>query len=261
MLQEGNTSTIELKYIKKDGDDSDDDFYDDPEIVKLMVNYFYHFDYPNPTDVSKPATTAATSQPTATDQKKKIREGLQRLKAGNGKENRVSSVDVNATPAAKPQDFLLGHVKVFATAVKYQVDGLRHLATSKFKHETTHGEAWKDDDFAQAISMIYSSTPDRITELRDAAEEVLHAHLEELKQKDGIEALMYKHPRLMYALLNRKSDTSLPTKNPRRPYANGLRAPEASDIPLCRMCEQRSVEPGSRLSHTCDRCYRTWYHR
>lgn len=226
-----------------------------------MVNYFYHFDYPNPTDASIPATTAAASQPTAIDQTKKTREGFQRLKAGNGEENRVSSVDTTATPPAKPKNFLLGHVKVFAIAVKYQVDGLRHLATSKFKQETTHGEAWKEDDFAQAISMIYSSTPDEVTELRDAAEEVLHAHFKELKQKDGIEALMYKHPRLMYALLNRKSDTSLPMQNPRRPRANGLRVPEPSDTPLCRMCEQRSVEPGSRLNHTCDRCYRTWYHR
>lgn len=62
--------------------------------------------------------------------------------------------------------------------------------------------------------MIYSSTPDQVTELRDAAEEVLHAHLKELKQKDGIESLMYKHPRLMYALLSRRNDTSLPIQNP-----------------------------------------------
>ena len=33
--------------IQSDSGASDDsnDIYDDPEIVKLMVNYFYHFDY------------------------------------------------------------------------------------------------------------------------------------------------------------------------------------------------------------------------
>lgn len=89
LLQEGNTSAIELTYIKKDGDDSDDDFYDDPEIVKLMVHYSYHFDYPDPTRSSEPTTTAVATQLTAVDQTKKIREGVQALKTGNGKTNGV----------------------------------------------------------------------------------------------------------------------------------------------------------------------------
>lgn len=42
-MQEGKTGTIELKSTA----DSDDDeaVCDDPEIVKLMVGYFYHLDY------------------------------------------------------------------------------------------------------------------------------------------------------------------------------------------------------------------------
>ena len=95
--QEGNTCTIELKYIKNDAESRDDEFYDDLEIVKLMVHYFYRFDYP-----------------TQTGQMERIRKRLDEMRAEEGHENTVS----HHSPA-KPQNFLIGHVKVFAMAVKY----------------------------------------------------------------------------------------------------------------------------------------------
>jgi len=42
--QEGNTGVIELK-ASSDGAEGADDSCDEPEIVELMIEYFYHFDY------------------------------------------------------------------------------------------------------------------------------------------------------------------------------------------------------------------------
>lgn len=172
-----------------------------------MVHYFYPFGYPTGSDEPKTLPTAtpinelpATTQLTTAEQSEILRNKLISKRAEKGRRNSRAPV--------VPQNFLLDHVKVFAMAIKYQIDGLRHLAASKFKREITNGEAWKDDDFPQAISMIYSSTPDEVKELRILAEEALHAHFEELKYKQGIEEVMCNHPSLMYTLLKRKSQST-----------------------------------------------------
>jgi len=212
-----------------------------------MVNYFYRFDYCNQTQV----------EPTEELRKlEELRERLLKKRQGNeDPPSTYASFHALHTPA-KTQNFLLTHVKVFATAVKYQVDGLRHLAASKFKHETTHGEAWKDADFAQAISLVYSSTPDEVQELRVLAEEVLHAHFEELKHNKGIEEFMCDHPSLTFKLLKRKSETPVFDIN-RTPFADpaGLMMPpglppgftEAGGFSLCRRCGMYYLEAGDHV--------------
>lgn len=223
-----------------------------------MVHYFYHFDYPNPTANSHENTaTPASNQLSAVDPTTKIREGIRRLGGETRKENHVSSIDNNTTiRPAKPQNFLLGHVKLFATAVKYQVPGLRHLAASKFKYETTHCEAWKDADFAKAISTIYSSTPDEVKELRTLAEKTLHAHFEELKHNKGIEEVMYNHPSLMYALLKRRNKTPSPSLaleplQNRNPEVMQNQIPETMQnrLPVPRFRGRPYVGFGSRVDH------------
>lgn len=214
-----------------------------------MVQYFYHFDYPNPSTAKTPA---AKQLP---DAQSTLRD-LLKMASEASNEKGHPSTDTTNPPAAKPPNFLVGHVKVFAIAVKYQVDGLRHLAASKFKHETTHGEAWKDEEFAQAISLVYSSTPDEVQELRVLAEEVLHAHFEELKHNKGIEEFMCNHPSLTFKLLKRKSETPVFDIN-RTPFADpaGLMMPpglppgftEAAGFSLCRRCGMYYLEAGDHV--------------
>jgi hypothetical protein len=58
--QEGESGVIELKAARSDGETSGEDgeVYDEPEIVKLMVEYFYHFDYLCDTDsISHPTAS------------------------------------------------------------------------------------------------------------------------------------------------------------------------------------------------------------
>jgi hypothetical protein len=58
-LQEGKLGVVRLKATTDDAED-DVDSCDDPEIVKLMIEYFYHFDYLR-------AATQARSQAKAPD--------------------------------------------------------------------------------------------------------------------------------------------------------------------------------------------------
>lgn len=53
--QEGETGVIELKATTHDAEHADISC-DDPEIVKLMIEYFYHFDYLR--DLAAPSTSA-----------------------------------------------------------------------------------------------------------------------------------------------------------------------------------------------------------
>ena len=101
--------------------------------------------------------------------------------------------------------------------------------------------------------MIYSSTPEGITELRVIAEEVLHAHFDELNHKKDIEEVMCKHPSLMYALLKRKNKTPSPNDVPlpgRRIWPS---------LPLCHYCNLRPIEHALHRPPVCGSCYRGEY--
>jgi hypothetical protein len=173
-----------------------------------MVDYFYHLDYlPNDGGDDEAVKHSAITR----------EQYLEKLSDARKKqedwEDALSHVDATDSPPARPKSFLVEHAKVFATAVKYQVDGLRQLAVLKFKHLTTEREAWKEDDFAQAVSIICTSTPEDVTELRDVAVDLLYTHFGELKDKDSIEEVMCNHPKLMWAFLERKSRRPSPNHN------------------------------------------------
>lgn len=63
-------------------------------------------------------------------------------------------------------------------AVKYHVDALRNLAAQKFQTEVE--QHWDHEDLAHAIHVIYTSTADEVTQLREVAVEALNAHRDQL---------------------------------------------------------------------------------
>ena len=130
--QEGDTGIIKLKATP--GDDATaaegDDVCDEPEIVKLMVEYFYHFDYLRDTEsLPEPSQSSA--------------------------------------PTARPPShgYIIEHAKAFAIAVKYQIDGLRDLAASKYKEAVT--TCWNHEDFAHSVFVAFNSTVEEVTQLRE----------------------------------------------------------------------------------------------
>ncbi|KAL1586300.1 hypothetical protein WHR41_05568 [Cladosporium halotolerans] len=189
-FKEGKNGVIELKAA--DGDTEEfDEACDDPEIVKLMVEYFYHLDYPRPKDST--TSTKSTRQST-----KKLRYSHPTWDS-SGQETPPQAFD-----AEQPNVNLMQHAKLFAMAVKYQIDGLRHLTTQKFKEAVA--TQWSHEDFAHTIHIVYNSTAEDVTELREIVADAVHAHFEELQERPGVEASMRSIAALTYGLLTRSRE-------------------------------------------------------
>ena len=218
LRQEGESGTIELKAIQNDSEESGeaDDFCDDPEIVKLMVDYLYHFDYlPTANDVGAQLPIAVATTPVVDgDSEPDWRAIRSRMKARPVQKRipppplatdytppRPTPKKTTTTATSKSRVYVIEHVKVFAMAVKYQVDGLCDLAAAKFKQSAE--TSWKHDDFAHAISVVHDSTPEDVSQLRDIVSNILHAHFDKLKDKPEVDSVVCSIPHLAYALLKR----------------------------------------------------------
>ena len=182
-----------------------------------MVHYFYHFDY-SPDALERLRQTTKHTNIMVSDASEKSRATAKFLMTGNS----IVPADppTPSSELAAQENHIIEHAKVFAMAVKYQVDGLRRLAVSKLKDAVEEDEAWIHDNFAQVVSTIFTSTPEDVKDLRDVAEELLYTHFDDLKHKDGIEDVLCSFPRLTYTLLKRKSEkqspAATPSKNMRR---------------------------------------------
>jgi hypothetical protein len=134
-----------------------------------MVGYFYHLDYLHEDNATvAPAVIEAPDSP-APPPKKKAR------KAAPAKKTRTStSAPTETAPPSGPKVHLIEHAKIFAMAVEYHIAALQNLAAQKFKTEFM--EHWDHEDLAHAIHVIYTSTPEDITQLREVAVEALDAH-------------------------------------------------------------------------------------
>ncbi|KAJ0333177.1 hypothetical protein KNSL1_013750 [Colletotrichum chrysophilum] len=99
---------------------------------------------------------------------------------------------------------LLLHVKVYAAAEKYAIEGLKDLAVAKFR--TTAIQDWDPAAFLDAASEAYTSTIDTDRGLRDAVIEVFAAHKDLLYEDEakviverlgplGYDFLVYLHRR------------------------------------------------------------------
>ena len=153
--------------LKATSDDSEhaDDSCDAPEIVELMIEYFYHFDYLR--------TAAADGRPS-----------------------------------------LIKHAKVFAMAIKYQVNGLRALAIQKFKQAASTD--WSSEDFTHVVRVVYTSTPDHAQELREIVADTLYDHFSDLKDNKELELVISGLGDLSYNLLRRNSSGFRCTKGHKR---------------------------------------------
>lgn len=102
---------------------------------------------------------------------------------------------------------LIEHAKAFAMAIKYQIEGLRTLATSKFKSSVA--KYWKHNDFLHAIRIVYTSTADDIPELRGITADAVHNNFDLLREKPEIRSLLRSLPGLATDLLERGREESI----------------------------------------------------
>jgi hypothetical protein len=182
-----------LKATESDIDDAND-VCDDPEIVKLMVEYFYNSDYLR--DADERLKSAALTSDNHADSVHEDSEKQTYVTPG-------ALLKRKAMISGAQPNHIIEHAKLFAMAVKYQIKGLRQLAEAKFMDETMNHGAWKHKNFAQAIYVVYNSTPDDITTLRDLVEELLDEQFQDLKYNHDVETAISCTPGLAYALFKR----------------------------------------------------------
>lgn len=96
---------------------------------------------------------------------------------------------------------MTAHALVYALAVKYQVSGLKPLRTRKFK--SAIDQCWNTCELAEATRIVYTSTPDEHTDIRDIVLAKIIQHSDKLAEKPDIEATVREIPGLAYALFKR----------------------------------------------------------
>nr|POF07038.1 transcription factor spt8 [Quercus suber] len=190
--KEGEENMIELKSI---GDDPQDDVdCDDPEAIKLMIDFFYHLDYTGP-------ETEYMFQRRA----EPVTKGYRQTYNSEPPPPEPRRSDCSTTL----------HAKVFAAAVKYQIPALQALASTKFS--TAAEQAWDNDEFCTAAHVVYTTTPDSRKELRNVVADTIMAH-RALLDKPDMQAVTFSIDGLAYELLQKCLEKAAGESSPNSRY-------------------------------------------
>jgi len=102
-----------------------------------------------------------------------------------------------------PSSQLLVHAKIYEVADKYDVVGLKQLAREKFSRGCKH--FWNTPDFHIAATHAFSTTPDDDDGLRGLVSQTIAGHME-LAQTPEIRALLVHFNGLALGILDAKSE-------------------------------------------------------
>ena len=83
---------------------------------------------------------------------------------------------------------MIFNVEVYSITDKYEILALKLRATEKFGKAVR--TCWDMDDFAYAITEVYSSTPSTDRGLRDTFVEVAYKHINTLLEKDDFRGVL-----------------------------------------------------------------------
>lgn len=92
---------------------------------------------------------------------------------------------------------LILHSRVYTLAEKYNIRGLKQLATKKFSAQVS--AHWRSSEYALAMQDVYDSTVDSDRGLRDVVIQSFRAHPELVQSKD-VEAIVKETPNLAWEL-------------------------------------------------------------
>ncbi|GIZ44816.1 hypothetical protein CKM354_000800300 [Cercospora kikuchii] len=104
------------------------------------------------------------------------------------------------SPLATQEPHLVLHARMYAAAEQYGVGGLKALCLDKFKIQLTRH--WDAVELAEAIHVVYSSTPATDKDMREAVADTLGWH-NRLLDKPEIEVAILEINGLAYELLKR----------------------------------------------------------
>ncbi|RMY61287.1 hypothetical protein D0863_11321 [Hortaea werneckii] len=177
---EGATGTIELQSSTDPNAVEDDPSLDDPDAVKLMIDFLYLHDY------ERIATCFS------------------------------DTLEVSAKRAFGAPDGDYGAImdaKVYALGCKYQIPSLQSASLEKF--ETAADLVWDTEEFVHAVHLVYSTTPDSDKGLRDIATRVILEHDDELCDKPTMEVVIRRFDGLAYNLMKEQTKRRKEMKGPR----------------------------------------------
>ncbi|WPH05107.1 Hypothetical protein R9X50_00800800 [Acrodontium crateriforme] len=193
--RDGHTGVVTLTSILQSVDPDDYTSWDDPETIKHMVYYFYHTDY----QIDKPNITQMSPSPRKSKRVKTSHARPTRRRILFEEEDDDDDDDDDEPEQSPlPSHDAVIHAKVFAAAVKYGVPGLKTLAALKFAKVVF--EQWNDDNFAQIVQFVFSTTAADVKDLREIVIKALLDHTAILSQPD-IKAVLAAHADLMYSLI------------------------------------------------------------
>ncbi|RYN37615.1 hypothetical protein AA0119_g11868 [Alternaria tenuissima] len=196
---------------------------DEPEIVRLLVEYLYENDYEAESDEKRKQKQAAK------DLRSQLNSDRNRYELyfphNLGYYHSPNSVcPHHRCVTSSPQncvDFtckicapileagktdpklLLVHSKMYAIGDKYDVAGLKELACKKFS--PIGMSLWNNEAFVQAAEHVLNSTPDSDVGLREVLCQTIVSHIE-LLNKPAVADLLDKHTKFMFKVLRRVSE-------------------------------------------------------
>ncbi|OCL12364.1 hypothetical protein AOQ84DRAFT_386178 [Glonium stellatum] len=194
---------------------------EEAEMVELILKYFYELDYePSDGDSSGPSEPVSLklSDERALRRRKSIHGRLYTstglLPCGhehnrdceeycvNYRIESSSCSNGNGATSSGNGEQLVTHAKMYAIADKYQITGLKALASEKFR--TACELHWDKQAFASAAHIVYASTLNHDKGLRNIVAQTISGNMSLLK-KPEIEALMTEFNGLAFGVLKEKA--------------------------------------------------------
>ena len=201
---------------------------DQPEIVKLLIQYLYEGEY----EPQLPPTAAAISTVAISTLVKHGKSSSKKLDYHLDFPHTCSSEDnyceysrlcphhycgdncnytcrgfackiCTTPPPTGSSSQLLTHSKMYEMADKYEVVGLKELAKEKFNRGCNH--FWNTPEFHIAASHAFSTTPEDDAGLRDLVSQTIAKHME-LAQVPGIRKLLMEFNGMALGILDAKSE-------------------------------------------------------
>ncbi|KAK3719921.1 hypothetical protein LTR37_004044 [Vermiconidia calcicola] len=111
-----------------------------------------------------------------------------------------SSMAPGPSPLATNAPCLALHARMYTAGHKYGIEGLKKLALDKFKIQLTRH--WDSEELAEAIHIVYNTTPASDKEMREAVADTLDWH-SRLLDKPEMEIAIMEINGLAYELLKR----------------------------------------------------------
>ncbi|KAF2107105.1 hypothetical protein BDV96DRAFT_654192 [Lophiotrema nucula] len=184
---------------------------EDPESMKLLVEYFYEAEY-TPHQLPAAALELRKPDPPFPHTCNNANEWCMKFLCEHHRcfkdcrQNCHDFVCQSCYPPPLPlvdleASHLLTHAKMYEIGDRLQIAGLKELARVKFEQACL--VFWDSEMFAQAARHAFTTTPDCDKGLREIVSDTLNVHLE-LVLKEEIETLLYEQGMLAVGLLKRR---------------------------------------------------------